>query len=114
MPRLGAVAWVELGWQQDVASATGAVGLMQLEPYSGEWVSQYLAHRTLDRRPRTTSSPGLTSSATSSSSHGSHSDAGALRPKPGAAATSRCMGLPGNPSKTPGADVRGLMAQDCN
>ncbi|MGD0833336.1 MAG: LysM peptidoglycan-binding domain-containing protein [Candidatus Dormibacteria bacterium] len=48
-PRLvRAVAWVESGWQQDVASATGAVGLMQLEPYTGEWVSQYLAHRTLD------------------------------------------------------------------
>ena len=43
-----AVAWVESGWQQDVASPTGAVGLMQVEPYTGEWVSQYLAHRSLD------------------------------------------------------------------
>jgi len=40
-----AVAWMESGWRQDLASATGAVGLMQIEPYTGEWVSQFLAHR---------------------------------------------------------------------
>lgn len=43
-----AVAWNESGWQQDVVSPTGAVGLMQIEPYTGEWVSQYLAGRSLD------------------------------------------------------------------
>jgi len=45
-----AVAWMESGWRQDVASPTGAVGLMQLEPYTGEWVSQFLAHRALNLR----------------------------------------------------------------
>lgn len=43
-----AVAWMESGWQQNVISPTGAIGIMQVEPYSGEWVSQNLAHRTLD------------------------------------------------------------------
>jgi len=45
-----AVAWMESGWRQDLASATGAVGLMQIEPYTGEWVSQFLAHRALNLR----------------------------------------------------------------
>ena len=43
-----AVAWVESGWQQNVVSPTGAVGMMQIEPYTGEWVSNYLARRTLN------------------------------------------------------------------
>jgi len=43
-----AVAWNESGWQQDVVSPTGAVGVMQIEPPTGTWVSQYLAGRTLD------------------------------------------------------------------
>ena len=43
-----AVAWMESGWQQGVVSPTGAVGLMQVEPYTGEWVSRYLAGRALD------------------------------------------------------------------
>lgn len=43
-----AVAWIESGWRQDLTSPTGAVGLMQVEPYTGEWVSQFLAHRSLD------------------------------------------------------------------
>lgn len=42
------VAWSESGWRQDVVSPTGAVGMMQLEPYSGEWVSRHLAGRRLD------------------------------------------------------------------
>jgi LysM repeat protein len=47
-PRLvRAVAWMESGWQQDVVSPTGAIGLMQVEPYTGEWISRYLAGRTL-------------------------------------------------------------------
>jgi LysM repeat protein len=45
-----AVAWMESGWRQDLASPTGAVGLMQIEPYTGEWVSQFLAHRALNLR----------------------------------------------------------------
>ncbi len=43
-----AVAWVESGWRQDAVSATGAVGIMQLEPFTGEWVSRHLAGRRLD------------------------------------------------------------------
>jgi LysM repeat protein len=43
-----AVAWTESGWRQDVVSPTGAVGVMQLEPYSGEWISRHLADRRLD------------------------------------------------------------------
>ena len=50
-PRLvRAVAWMESGWQQDVVSPTGAIGLMQVEPYTGDWVSRYLAGRTLNLR----------------------------------------------------------------
>jgi LysM repeat protein len=45
-----AVAWMESGWQQDVVSPTGAIGLMQVEPYTGEWVSRYLAGRILNLR----------------------------------------------------------------
>ena len=42
------VAWAESGWRQDMVSPTGAVGVMQLEPYSGEWVSRHVASRRLD------------------------------------------------------------------
>jgi N-acetylmuramoyl-L-alanine amidase len=50
-PRLvRAVAWMESGWHQGVVSATGAIGLMQVEPYTGEWVSRYLAGRGLNLR----------------------------------------------------------------
>jgi soluble lytic murein transglycosylase-like protein len=50
-PRLvRAVAWMESGWQQGVISPTGAIGLMQVEPYTGDWVSRYLAGRTLNLR----------------------------------------------------------------
>jgi N-acetylmuramoyl-L-alanine amidase len=45
-----AVAWMESGWHQGVVSPTGAVGLMQVEPYTGEWVSRYLAGRSLNLR----------------------------------------------------------------
>ncbi len=43
-----AVAWMESGWHQGVVSPTGAIGLMQVEPYTGEWVSRYLAGRSLN------------------------------------------------------------------
>lgn len=45
-----AVAWMESGWQQDVVSPTGAIGVMQVEPYTGEWVSEHIAHRRLNLR----------------------------------------------------------------
>lgn len=48
-PRLvGAVAWMESGWQEQVVSPTHAVGIMQVEPYVGIWVSRYLAKRPLN------------------------------------------------------------------
>ena len=43
-----AVAWLESGWRQDLVSPTGAVGVMQLEPFTGDWVSRHVAHRRLD------------------------------------------------------------------
>lgn len=48
-PRLvRAVAWMESGWQQQVVSPTGAIGLMQIEPYTGEWIGRYLSPKPLD------------------------------------------------------------------
>jgi LysM repeat protein len=48
-PRLvRAVAWMESGWQQHVVSPTGAIGIMQVEPYTGDWISRYLSPRPLD------------------------------------------------------------------
>lgn len=43
-----AVAWTESAWRQAVVSPTGAVGLMQIEPSTGEWVSEHLAGSRLD------------------------------------------------------------------
>ncbi|MHB8718024.1 MAG: LysM peptidoglycan-binding domain-containing protein [Candidatus Dormibacteria bacterium] len=43
-----AVAWMESRWTQSLVSPTGAVGIMQIEPFSGEWVSKYLAGRRLE------------------------------------------------------------------
>lgn len=43
-----AVAWMESGWQQDVVSPTGAIGLMQVEPYTGEWIGRHLVGRQLN------------------------------------------------------------------
>lgn len=35
-----AIAWQESGWQQDVRSSAGAVGIMQVLPGTGRWVSR--------------------------------------------------------------------------
>jgi soluble lytic murein transglycosylase-like protein len=43
-----AVAWNESGWKQDAVSPTGAVGLMQIEPSTGDWINQALSKRPLD------------------------------------------------------------------
>ena len=43
-----AVSWMESGWQQNVVSPTGAIGLMQIEPSTGDWIGRYLAGRQLD------------------------------------------------------------------
>jgi len=47
-PLVRAVAWAESRWRQEAISATGAVGIMQLEPSTGDWVSTHLAGRHLD------------------------------------------------------------------
>jgi len=43
-----ALAWQESGWQQDVVSSAGAVGIMQLLPETAEWVSEALVGTTLN------------------------------------------------------------------
>ena len=43
-----AVGWIESGWDQARISPTGAVGIMQLEAFTGEWVSENLAGTRLD------------------------------------------------------------------
>lgn len=43
-----AVSWQESGWDQDVLSATQAVGAMQVEPATGAFIGRYLLHRTLN------------------------------------------------------------------
>lgn len=43
-----ALAWQESGWQQTVRSSVGAVGIMQVMPGTGDFVSRSLVGRTLD------------------------------------------------------------------
>ena len=43
-----ALAWQESGWQQDRVSSAGAVGIMQVMPDTGRFVSQHLVGRDLD------------------------------------------------------------------
>lgn len=43
-----AVAWQESGWQQDQVSSAGAIGVMQVMPATGRWVSDELVGRDLD------------------------------------------------------------------
>ena len=43
-----AVAWAESQWHQERVSPTGAVCIMQLEPFTGEWVSRHIAGTHLD------------------------------------------------------------------
>jgi LysM repeat protein len=45
-----ALAWMESGYQQDVVSAVGAVGVMQLLPETWDWVDELLIGQ---RTPRT-------------------------------------------------------------
>jgi hypothetical protein len=39
-----AVGWIESGWQQHLISSAGAVGVMQLLPTTGAWMSLYADH----------------------------------------------------------------------
>ena len=49
-PRLArATAWMESGFQQDVVSGVGAMGVMQLLPGTWQWVDQMLIGTTTPR-----------------------------------------------------------------
>lgn len=43
-----AIAWQESGWQQHVVSSSGALGVMQVMPATGGWISNQLVGRPLD------------------------------------------------------------------
>lgn len=43
-----AIAWQESGWRQSAVSRTGALGIMQVLPSTGRYVSRYLVRRDLD------------------------------------------------------------------
>jgi soluble lytic murein transglycosylase-like protein len=45
-----AVAYHESGWQQDVVSSAGAIGVMQVMPGTGDFVNEVLGGHTLDIR----------------------------------------------------------------
>ncbi|MEA2516712.1 MAG: hypothetical protein QOG16_550, partial [Actinomycetota bacterium] len=42
-----AVAWQESGWQQNVRSSVGAIGVMQVMPATARWVNQVLGGHNL-------------------------------------------------------------------
>ncbi len=42
-----AVAWQESGWQQNVVSSAGAVGVMQLLPATGDWIAGSILHASV-------------------------------------------------------------------
>jgi membrane-bound lytic murein transglycosylase MltF len=48
LPLLEAVAWQESGWQQDVVSPTGAIGVGQIEPGTATFINDYLVGAPLD------------------------------------------------------------------
>ena len=43
-----ALSWWESGWHQDALSKTGAVGLMQIEPYTAQYAGPELLHRSVN------------------------------------------------------------------
>ncbi len=43
-----AVAWQESGWQQKVVSSTGAIGVMQLQPETAEWIGSAMLGSRVD------------------------------------------------------------------
>jgi LysM repeat protein len=43
-----ALSYWESGWNQDAVSSTGAIGLMQIEPYTGVWAGPKLLGRTVN------------------------------------------------------------------
>lgn len=45
-----AIAWQESGWQQHVVSVSGAIGVMQVMPATGDWVASDIVGQPLDFR----------------------------------------------------------------
>jgi soluble lytic murein transglycosylase-like protein len=45
-----AVSYWESGWKQSAVSRTGAIGLMQIEPYTAAWAGPALLHRRVNLR----------------------------------------------------------------
>ncbi len=45
-----AVAYWESSWHQEAVSSTGAIGMMQVEPYTAAWVGPSLLHRSVNLR----------------------------------------------------------------
>jgi soluble lytic murein transglycosylase-like protein len=43
-----ALSYWESGWNQDAVSSTGAIGLMQVEPYTGVWAGPKLLGRSVN------------------------------------------------------------------
>jgi soluble lytic murein transglycosylase-like protein len=43
-----AVSYWESGWNQSAISRTGAVGMMQIEPYTAAWAGRALLHRAVN------------------------------------------------------------------
>ena len=43
-----AIGWQESGFQQRVVSPADAIGVMQVVPSTGDYISTYLVHRKLD------------------------------------------------------------------
>lgn len=43
-----ALAWQESGFQQDIVSSAGAIGVMQVMPDTGRWMSTHVLRRPLD------------------------------------------------------------------
>src|SRR5260221_10185333 len=43
-----ALSYWESGWNQDAVSSTGAIGLMQVEPYTGAWAGPRLLGRRVN------------------------------------------------------------------
>ncbi len=40
-----AIAWQESGWQQKQVSSAGALGVMQVMPGTGQWMSDYVGRK---------------------------------------------------------------------
>ena len=50
LPLLEALCWWESGWQQNLVSSTGAIGVCQIEPPTADFVNQTLVHGALDSK----------------------------------------------------------------